>query len=162
MAGDTELVSTSISLGMHEADRGTHEFSITRHRLEALTAQLHRVHHVGVDEQNAHHDHDGEHAVRQRHEARDIRRADASPAPQPRDLTPGALPEGSGHVAAVERDEGHQVEDEERDVERREEAEHRRQALTERDAGTVRGGNLAGETTNADETENARLVPPLM
>src|SRR3954454_21871336 len=118
-------------------------------------------HDVGVDEQHRHADQQRRDAVGQRQRPGDVDPAGVRPRPEPRDLPPGALPEGPRDVAAVQGQQRDEVEDEEREVQRGDQQQQLREAVGERELDDVRAArarHLAGDATDADDADRAAGV----
>src|SRR6476620_2084917 len=71
---------------------------------------------VGVDEQDRHDDQDAGHGIRHGQRLGHVDVAGVGPAAEAGDAALGALPQRPGDVAAVERQQGDEVEDEQREV----------------------------------------------
>src|SRR5659263_183944 len=132
--------------------------SLRERAAEAGSAEGDRGDDVGVDQQHPEAREQHEHPVGERDEPCGVEGSRPRQAAHARDLTTGSLPQGPQHVPAVEREQRDEVEHEQRDVERGDEAEQARDPLTEPVAVGLVGRDLPREAPDPDGADDTGPV----
>src|SRR3954453_23710723 len=122
---------------------------------ELLLGEHDRVDDVGHEQQPAPRDEHQRHHVGHRHELRHIHRAGVGPPEQPRAALLDGLPDRREDLAAVQRRDGQEVEQEQRDVHRGQELQEERQL---RRGGRVEREDLAADPGGSDDADGPVLV----
>src|SRR3954469_8574929 len=110
-------------------------------------------HEVADDQHHAHHQQEAGHDVRDGEQPGHVDVPGVGAAAKPGDRATRGLPQGAGDVAAVERQQRHEVEQADEEVEARDQAEEADQLLLQREV--LRRRRLTGEPTTAHDADRA-------
>src|SRR5829696_2135698 len=120
------------------------------------SAQVQGYDEVGHDQDHAHHEHREAHDVGDRQQLGDVDVTGVGTTAEPGDAALEALVEGAGDVAAVERQQRHEVEHADEEVEARDQEEQRDELVGQRKR--IARGGLACEPAATDDRDRAGRV----
>src|SRR3954468_2942315 len=124
--------------------------------LRGRSADGDRVDDVGDHQQRREHQEDPGDGVGDRHQPRDVERTGVGPPAHPRDPGTGPLVQRPGDVPAVERVDRQQVEQEQHQVDRGQQAQEQAELLQTGEV--VLGEHLAGDPPDADDADRTVRV----